>query len=130
MNDCLFCKIIAGEIPSHKVLENKRSLAFLDIYPLTEGMTLVIPKKHVEDWWEMDEENLCTLMGDAQRVAKLLKKKFSDKRIGVHIEGLDVPHVHIKLFPFSTPTEFRAWPNHHKEPDNEKLRLIVESITA
>lgn len=126
--DCLFCKIVGGNIPSHKIFENKYSFAFLDIYPLTEGMTLVIPKKHIENWWAMDDENLNTLMSAARHVAVLLKKKFPEKRIGVHIEGLDVAHVHIKLFPFSTPTEFRAWPDHKKEPDHVKLAMLAANI--
>lgn len=126
--DCLFCKVVSGALPSHKIFESKHSLAFLDIYPPTEGMTLVVPKKHAEDWWAMDEQSLGALMGDAKYVARLLKKKFPEKRVGVQIEGLDVPHVHVKLFPFSTAIEFRALPDRDKKPDHENLRMLAERL--
>ncbi|MEK7118749.1 MAG: HIT domain-containing protein [Patescibacteria group bacterium] len=128
MSNCLFCKIVAKTIPCEKIYEDEATFAFLDIYPLTEGMTLVVPKEHLANWWEMGEDGLATLMMSAKRVANMLKRKFPERRIGVQIEGLDVPHVHIKLLPFSTPEEFRAWPDRQKEPDHERLSALVASI--
>jgi len=127
--DCLFCKIIKGEIPSHKVFESEHSYAFLDIYPITEGMTLVIPKKHNADWLDMDEAGHASLMHDVRHVAQMLKKHYINKRIGIQVEGLDVAHVHIKLLPFTSPHEFRAWPDRSKQPDHQALTKIADSLT-
>ena len=128
--ECIFCKIVSGDISSHKIFENEHSMAFLDIYPLTEGMTLVIPKNHIANWWDMGEADISALIADARRVALILKRKFPEKRIGIQVEGLDVPHVHIKLLPFETAAEFRSWPDHTVEPNHDQLAGLVKSLTT
>ena len=100
MENCIFCKIVEGEIPSVKIWEDKEYLAILDVNPNTEGMTLVLTKKHYEsDATNMSDKNYENLMIAAKRVAKLLEKKLKVKRVAIVMEGLGINHVHIKLYP-------------------------------
>jgi len=98
--DCIFCKIAKGEIPSIKIWEDNNFLAILDVMPNTEGMTLVIPKKHFDsDAFEMPDEDYTKLMLASKKVAKILEKGLKVKRVAMVMEGLGVNHVHIKLYP-------------------------------
>jgi diadenosine tetraphosphate (Ap4A) HIT family hydrolase len=98
--DCIFCKIVGGEVPCAKVWEDEEHLAFLDINPNTKGMTLVIPKKHFDSYViDMEGEDYCKLMIATKKVAKLLDKKLNVKRTAIVMEGLGVNHAHIKLYP-------------------------------
>jgi histidine triad (HIT) family protein len=125
----IYTKIINGEMPSHKVYEDDKTYAFLDIYPVQPGMTLVVTKKQVEDFTQLGSEDLCALMDAVQKVARRMKEVFPEKkRIGVQIEGLDVPHVHVKIFPIDTGPEFRAEPDRSVEPDHEGLAKIAEKL--
>lgn len=100
MENCIFCKIAKEEIPSVKIWEDKEHIAILDINPNVEGMTLVLPKKHFDsDATDMSEENYCKLMIASKKVAKILEKGLSVKRVAIVMEGLGVNHVHIKLYP-------------------------------
>ncbi|MCH5305149.1 MAG: HIT family protein [Rikenella sp.] len=118
----IFSKIIRGEIPSYKVAEDEHYFAFLDINPLTEGHTLVVPKREVDYLFDLPAEELAGLMVFAQRVAERIRAAIPCKRIGVAVIGLDVPHAHLHLVPINeggdldfsrpklklTPEEFRA----------------------
>ncbi len=129
MEDSIFTKIIKGEIPCHKIYEDEHTFAFLDIYPIQPGMTLVVTKHQVEDFTQLSAEELSVLMTTVQRVAKRLKQVFPDKkRIGVQIEGLDVPHVHVKVFPIDTGAEFRAAQDTSKDPDHAALAEMAKRI--
>ncbi|MES3019741.1 MAG: HIT family protein [Bacteroidota bacterium] len=98
----IFSKIVAGEIPAHKVAETTQYLAFLDINPLVEGHVLVIPKVEIDYLFDMDSEGYVGLMMFAQIVAKGLKKAIPCERIGVTVIGTEVPHAHIHLIPMNT----------------------------
>lgn len=98
----IFSKIVSGIIPSYKVAEDENYYAFLDINPLTEGHTLVIPKKEVDYVFDLDSETYCGLFAFAQRVAKAQKIAIPCKRIGVAVLGMEVPHAHIHLVPLSS----------------------------
>ena len=118
----IFSKIIRGEIPSYKVAEDEHYFAFLDINPLTEGHTLVVPKREVDYLFDLPAEELAGLMVFAQQVAERIRAAIPCKRIGVAVIGLDVPHAHLHLVPINeggdldfsrpklklTPEEFRA----------------------
>lgn len=118
----IFSKIIAGEIPSYKVAEDENYFAFLDINPLTEGHTLVVPKREVDYVFDLSPEELAGMMVFAQKVAKRIGTVMPCKRVGVAVIGLDVPHAHVHLVPINeggdldfgrpklklTPEEFRA----------------------
>ena len=98
--DCLFCKIISGEIPSYKIWEDEEHLAFLGIFPNTPGMTVVVPKKHYSGYvFDMPEEALARFMQATQKVAQLLDEKLGVERTGVIIEGTEIDHAHVKLYP-------------------------------
>jgi histidine triad (HIT) family protein len=97
----IFSKIISGEIPCHKVAEDERFLAFLDISPVAEGHTLVIPKKEVSYLFDLDDEWYTGLLLFAKRIAPALAKAVPCLRVGVSVIGLEVPHTHIHLVPLN-----------------------------
>jgi diadenosine tetraphosphate (Ap4A) HIT family hydrolase len=98
--NCIFCKIIHKELPSLKIWEDEKHIAILDINPNTEGVTLVIPKKHFDSYaMDMPNKDYSELMLSAKEVAKLLDKKLNVQRTAIVMEGLGVNHVHIKLYP-------------------------------
>ncbi|WP_072144755.1 nuclease A inhibitor family protein [Hymenobacter sp. AT01-02] len=97
----IFSRIVAGELPAYKVAEDEHHLAFLDITPLVEGHTLVIPKKEVDYIFDLPPAELAALHQFAQRVAKGVKAAVTCKRIGVAVIGLEVPHAHIHLIPMN-----------------------------
>ena len=130
MQDSIFTKIIKGEIPSHKVYEDEKTFAFLDIHPIQPGHVLVVPKKQVGFVWDMETEDFQVLMAAVQKVGRRLRESFPDKsRVGVMIEGLDVAdHVHVKVFPFSTLDEFRHVPDMSVEPDHAALASLAAKL--
>lgn len=97
----IFSKIVAGEIPCYKVAENDKFLAFLDINPLAEGHTLVIPKIEIDYIFDIPDTMLGEMMVFAKNVAKAIEKAVPCKRIGVAVVGLEVPHAHIHLIPIN-----------------------------
>lgn len=104
--DCVFCKIIKGEISSVKIWEDKDHIAILDIMPNTEGMTLVIPKKHFDSYaFDMPEDDYNKFLLATRGVAKILERGLDVKRVAMVMEGLGVNHAHIKLYPIYGLTE-------------------------
>jgi len=95
----LFSKIIAGEIPSYKCAENDRFYAFLDINPLVQGHTLVVPKHEVDYLFDLSDEELSALMVFAKKVAAAIRSAFPCRKVGMAVLGLDVNHAHIHLAP-------------------------------
>jgi histidine triad (HIT) family protein len=98
----IFSKIVAGEIPCHKVAETGEFLAFLDVFPIAYGHTLVIPKKEVDYLFDLDDELYVGLMRFAKSIAPALEKVVPCQRIGVSVIGLEVPHAHVHLIPLNT----------------------------
>lgn len=127
MNDSLFTKIIKGEIPSHKIYEDDKTLAFLSIYPSVEGHTLVIPKTQKETLWELDPEDYQAVMATTQKVANRLLEVLGTERIGEKVIGLDVPHAHVHLIPFTKPEEYYAKET-TDEPDHQALAAVAERL--
>ena len=124
----LFSRIIQGEIPCHKILENQEFLAFLDIKPLTPGHTLVIPKKEVDYLFDLEDELLGKLMIFSKKVALILKKEMPCKRIGLIVAGLEVPHTHVHLVPINTLGDLSF--AKAKATPNEELAKVAERIRA
>ena len=124
----IFTKIINGEIPSHKVYEDEATYAFLDIHPVQPGHVLVIPKKEVEFVWDLSDDDYQALMRAVQKVALQLKLKLGVPYVGSQVVGVDVPHAHVHLIPFSTVEEFRRVPDMNGEPDHELLASIAEKL--
>lgn len=129
MEESIFTKIIKGEIPCHKVYEDEKTFAFMDIHPIQPGHVLVVSKKPYESILEMDDEDYAALFRSVKKVAKKLKQIFPNKkRIGVMVEGLDVDHVHVKVFPINTGDEFRNSPEMDTEPDHEALAELAKKL--
>ena len=95
----IFSRIIQGEIPCYKIVENDKFFAFLDINPVSKGHTLVVPKKEVDYIFTLGDEELGEMMVFAKKVAAAVEKAMPCKRIGVAVIGLEVPHAHIHLIP-------------------------------
>ena len=114
----IFSRIVKGEIPSYKIAEDERFYAFLDINPLAEGHTLVIPKKEIDYLFDLDDDSLAGLTLFSKRVAKAIEKAIPCKRIGVAVLGLEVPHAHIHLVPLNKESDI----DFHKP----KLKLTPE----
>ena len=102
----IFTKIAKGEIPSYKVAENEEYYAFLDIAPMAQGHTLVIPKNTEEDYiFNLDEKTYAGLCAFAHKVAKAIEAAVPCKRVGVAVLGMEVPHTHIHLVPLNTEAD-------------------------
>jgi histidine triad (HIT) family protein len=97
----IFTKIVNGEIPCYKIAETENCFAFLDVFPLVKGHTLVIPKKEIDYIFNVDDKLLAELQVFAKKVAKAVEKAIPCKRIGVAVIGLEVPHAHIHLVPLN-----------------------------
>lgn len=113
--NCVFCKIIAGEIPSHKVYEDGQILAFLDINPVNPGHTLVVTKKHFANLEETDEEALCRVIKTVKKIGVSLKKNLAAPGYNVAVNndpaaGQIVPHLHFHVIPRLPGDNLKLWP--------------------
>ena len=102
MSDSIFTKIIKGEIPCYKIAEDERFIAFLDVFPIKKGHTLVVPKVQIDYLFDLDDSLLSDLMIFAKKVAQKMERAISCERIGIAVIGLEVPHAHIHLVPLDT----------------------------
>ncbi|MBR6362314.1 MAG: HIT family protein [Bacteroidales bacterium] len=124
----IFTKIANGEIPSYKVAESEDYYAFLDISPLAEGHTLVIPKKVEDDYiFHLDEKTYAGLWAFARKVAVALKAAVPCKRVGVAVLGMEVPHTHIHLVPLQSEGDL-VFRKEHLKLNPEQFRKIADSI--
>lgn len=131
MNECLFCKIIKGEVSSHKVYEDKKTYAFLDINPRTEGHTLVIPKKHHKTIMDMPPEETANLFKSVNEVAKAVYRATDAEGLNIlqnnkEVAGQVVDHVHVHIIPRTKKDNFKVNWNHDKK-ENE-LKKVQEKI--
>jgi histidine triad (HIT) family protein len=125
----VFSQIMAGEIPSHRVYEDEYAYAFMDIHPIQPGHVLVVSRREVENFYELDGAEYDGLMHAVRIVARRIEREFPAKRrVAVIIEGLDVPHVHVKVFPIDTGEELRHIPDMSAEPDHEALHALAERL--
>ena len=97
----IFSKIIAGEIPSYKIAENEMFYAFLDMFPMAEGHTLIVPKIEVDLFFDVPDEYLSQILMFAKPIAKAIKAAFTCNRVGLSVIGLEVPHAHLHLVPIN-----------------------------
>jgi histidine triad (HIT) family protein len=125
----IFTKIIEGEIPSHKVAESEKFYAFLDIRPLTKGHTLVVPKKEVDYFFDLEHDLLSEIMVFARGVAKALEKTVSCERVGITVAGLEVPHAHVHLIPMNRIADL-SFEHDPLEMDQEELAALAEKIRS
>lgn len=116
----VFSKIAAGEIPSYKCAENDKFYAFLDINPLAKGHTLVIPRREVDYFFDMDDDEIAEMTVFAKKVAAAIKKAFPCRKVGMAVLGLEVAHAHIHLVPMQSENDMLF--------SNPKLKLTEEEF--
>ncbi len=126
MQDCIFCKIIKGEIPCYKVYEDKNVLAFLDIKPATKGHTLVIPKKHFKTIYETDDKSLTSLVLAIKKLAPKIQEALNARGIHLVVAGEDVPHTHVHIIP-RFENDGIKWPD-TKDLKKEDAENIIKKI--
>ena len=125
----LFSKIVAGEIPCHKVAESEDFLAFLDIFPLVKGHTLVIPKQEIDYFYDLPDQLLAQLMVFSKSVAKAIETAIPCERIGLSVVGLEVPHAHVHLIPINSINDMN-FANPKLQLSQEELASIATQIAA
>jgi histidine triad (HIT) family protein len=125
----IFSKIVNGEIPAYKVAEDENYLAFLDIFPVAKGHTLVIPKKEVDYIFDLEDDTYIGLQAFAKKVAVGLKKAIPCKKVGVLVLGLEVPHAHIHLIPMQNEADLLNFSKTLKFTP-EEFQKIKELISA
>lgn len=123
----IFSRIVAGEIPCHKVAENEEFFAFLDINPVAKGHTLVIPKAEVDYLFDIDDPKLGRMMAFAKRVARAQEAAIPCKRVGLAVMGLEVPHAHIHLVPITKESDMNFF-GKKLSLSQEELAKIAQSI--
>ena len=116
----IFSRIVAGEIPCYKVAENEKFFAFLDIAPLAKGHTLVIPKREVDYFYDLEDDELQEMIVFAKSIAKKIKATTACKKVATVVLGLEVPHAHIHLVPMNTENDV--------DFKREKLSLTPEEF--
>jgi histidine triad (HIT) family protein len=129
----IFSKIIAGEIPSYKIAEDEKFFAFLDIFPLVEGHTLVVPKTDVDNMFDLGDEYLSSLLVFAKPIAKAIEQSFKCNRCGMAVIGLEVPHAHLHLVPINSADDLNFTRGKLKLSESqlkEAQRKIVDKLNG
>lgn len=125
----IFSKIIAGEIPSHKIAENGNFYAFLDIFPLREGHTLVIPKIETDKFFDLSDQYLSEMLVFAKPIAHAIEKAFRCNRCGISVIGIEVPHAHLHLIPINSANDINFTQAKMKVSE-EDLKKAQEKILS
>ena len=125
----IFSKIIRGEIPCYKIRENEKFFAFLDVYPLREGHTLVIPKPEVNKLFDLEDDYLAEMLVFAKPIAHAIEKSFRCNRCGITVIGLEVPHAHMHLIPISSANDLNFTQSKIKVTE-QQLQQAQEKILA
>jgi histidine triad (HIT) family protein len=125
----IFTRIVNGEIPCYKIAENEHFLAFLDVFPLVKGHTLVIPKQEIDYIFDIDDAMLANMMIFAKRVAKAVHTAIPCQRVGVSVIGLEVPHAHIHLVPMQTVNDIN-FTRPKIQVEKAEMEQIAASIIA
>lgn len=107
MEESIFTKIIRGEVPSYKIAENEKTIAILPLHPMGKAHVLVIPKKQVDQFFELEELDYSALMSMVKKVARKIENVIHPKRVGLKVVGLDVPHAHIHVIGFDSLDEYQ-----------------------
>ncbi len=116
----LFSKIIAGEIPSYKIAENKKFYAFLDIFPMVKGHVLVVPKIEIDIFFDLTDDYLSEILLFSKPIAQAIEKAFPCNRCGISVAGLEVPHAHLHLIPINSADDLNF--------TRPKLKLSIEEF--
>lgn len=125
----IFTKIIEGEIPCHKVAETDDHIAFLDINPIAEGHTLVVPKKEINYFFDLPDPLMHSTMALSKKIAKAIDEALNPLRTGVIVQGLEVPHAHLHLVPLYKERQVMAL-GHNVEVSDERMKELAQKISA
>ncbi len=125
----LFARIIAGRIPCHRVAEDERFLAFLDIAPLRMGHTLIVPKQEIDKFFELPADTLAHFLPFAQQVAERIERAVPCNRVGLVVMGLEVPHAHMHLIPIDTASDM-DFARPKLQPTSEELAAMAALLRA
>ncbi len=125
----IFSKIIAGQIPSHKIAETDKFIAFLDIEPLVKGHVLVVPKVEVDKIFDVPDDYLAEMLVFAKPIAHAIEKAFNCKRCGISVIGLEVPHAHMHLVPINSSNDLN-FTRAKLNCSQEELKVVQEKILA
>ena len=129
MSDSIFTKIIRGDIPSYKILENENFISFLDINPIKEGHTLVVPKLQVDYIYDLPNDVFTGLFNFSKIVAQKLKRAIECDRIGISVVGLEVPHAHIHLIPINEISDM-SFENPRINLSQIELQKVLKKIIS
>lgn len=128
MSDCVFCKIVSGLLPHYKLFEDEDFFAILDAFPSIEGQVLIFPKKHFEgSIFDLENEGYSNFFKFSKKIAKAIQDSLNPLKVGLVVEGLEVDHLHLKLYPLGkeglklNPLE--------KKPSGEKMNLLAKKIS-
>jgi histidine triad (HIT) family protein len=130
MEDSIFTKIINGEIPCHKVYEDDEVIAFLDVHPMAEGHTLVVPKRQIDHVWDLDRKTYAHLFGVTKRLGKHIRTVLQATRVGLVVEGFGVPHAHIHLIPIEHGDDLKRPQDMSAPIDHESLAAVAEKLAV
>jgi histidine triad (HIT) family protein len=125
----IFTKIINGDIPCYKIAEDAHCIAFLDVFPLKKGHTLIVPKKEIDYLFDLESETYLGLMDFSKKIAIAIKLAYPCKRIGMTVIGLEVPHAHIHLIPINTMNDMN-FSNEKLKLTNQEFEVCAENIKA
>lgn len=128
MSDSIFTRIIKGEIPCHKVYEDDKTIAILDIHPKMPGHIMVIPKAQVEQIWDLPDEDYQAVMTTVKKAGQRVRRVLKPKLVAIQVEGIGVPHVHVHVFPFNNEDEFHSRPDMSAEPDHTALAQMAKKL--
>lgn len=126
MEDCIFCKIVRGEIPCYKIWEDDFAIAILDAFPSIKGQVLVIPKEHIAPYlFDIDDERYIKLMLCAKKITKAIDHSLKPIKTGLIVEGLELDHIHIKLYPLNKEFGIKLL---DPKPSEEEMKETAEKI--
>jgi histidine triad (HIT) family protein len=129
MENSIFTRIIKGEIPCHKVYEDDMTFAFLDIHPIQPGHVLVIPKKQISEFQDLPDEDYQALFMAVKKISQKIKQTLNPARVCLRVEGFDVQHVHVHVYPCNTAKEFYgARDRETLEPDHQALAAMAQKF--
>ena len=124
----IFTKIINGAIPAYKIYEDDQTLAFLDIHPVQPGHVLVIPKQQIEFVWDLPDDLYQAVMATSKKVALHMREVLNVPYVSERVVGVDVPHAHVQLIPFSDDEQLRIQPDMNADPDHAALAPMAERL--
>lgn len=129
MQDSIFTKIIKGEIPCEKIFEDDQTLVFMDLHPIQPGHVLVVPKKQVANFEDLDDETYTHLFTVVKKAAKRIKEVLQPEKVCVRLEGFDVAHVHVHVYPCNNAQEFYGAKDRlQKEPNHPALAEMASKL--